>query len=190
VWQRLDRAVLSPPEQEELELGAGVHDEAELLGPLDLAAQDAARIADERLPVRREHVADDARRAARPRPRLPRDLGERIHVWHQVLIGLRDPREALDRGAVEPGPVLDRALELVDRDRHRFDVADDVGELELDEADAARLRGFDLGGGVGAGFGSGCNGQRGAPPAVGQGYARPLWRPGADGSASENYISL
>jgi hypothetical protein len=52
--------------------------------------------------------------------------------------------EALDRGAVEPGAVANRALELVDRDRHRLDDAHDVGELELDEANALGLRAFDL----------------------------------------------
>ena len=132
------------PEQEELELRAGVDDVAQLLRPLDLAAEDAARVADERLARGREHVADHAGRAARPGSLLPRDLGEGRHVGHQVLVALGDPGEALDRRPVEPGPVLDRALELVDRDRHRLDVADDVGELELDEADAAVLGGLDL----------------------------------------------
>ncbi len=95
-----------------------------------------------------------------------------IRYWSR----LGDPGEALDRRAVEPGPVLDRALELVDRDRDGLDVADDVGELELDEADPARLGGFDLRGGLGAagprlggasrsaGMGSGV---------AAQGYARP-----------------
>ena len=72
-----------------------------------------------------------------------------IRYWSR----LGDPGEALDRRAVEPGPVLDRALELVDRDRDRLDVADDVGELELDEADAALLGGLDLGCGVLVGHG-------------------------------------
>ena len=110
VGQRLDPAVGAAPEQEELQLRAGVDDVAQLLRPLDLAAEDAARVADERLARRREHVADDAGRAARPRALLPRDLGERGHVGHEVLVALGDPGEALDRAAVEPCPVLDGPL--------------------------------------------------------------------------------
>ena len=107
VRQRGDAAVLAAPEQEELELRAGVDDVAELPRPLDLAAQDVARVADERLAARREDVADDAGRPARPDGGLPRDLGERGHVGHQVLVALGDPGEALDRAAVEPRPVPD-----------------------------------------------------------------------------------
>ena len=59
VGQRLDRAVLAL-QQEELELGPGVQREAELLRPVELAAQDAARVARERVAVRVVHVADDA----------------------------------------------------------------------------------------------------------------------------------
>ena len=140
VGQRLDRPVIGAPEQEELELGAHVHDVAELLRPLDLAPEDVARVAREGLAARGEHVADHARgRAAGPR-----DLREGPHVRHEVLVALGDPGEALDRRAVEPRPVADRALELVDRDRHRLDDADDVRELELDEPDALGLRRLDL----------------------------------------------
>ena len=140
VRQRLDGAVLAAAEQEELELGARVDDVAELLGPLDLAAQDEARVAGERLAARREHVADDAGRGAV----RPRDLGEGPHVRHQVLVALGDPGEAFDGRAVEPRAVPDGALQLVDRDRHRLDDADDVRELELDEPDALGLRRLDL----------------------------------------------
>ena len=49
VRQRLDAAVLAAAEQEELQLRAGVDDVAQLLRPLDLAAEDAPRVADERL---------------------------------------------------------------------------------------------------------------------------------------------
>ena len=64
--QRRDLAVLAAAEQEELELRAGVDDVAELLRALDLPAQDAPRVADERLAARREDVADDPGGAARP----------------------------------------------------------------------------------------------------------------------------
>ena len=145
VGQRRDPAVLGAPEQEELELRAGVDDVAELAGPLDLAAQDVARVAGERLAPGREHVTDDARGAARPAARLPGDLVEGVHVRRQVLVGLGDPGEALDGGAVEPGAVADRVLEPVDRDRDGLDDAQDVRELELDEPDAAGPRGLDPG---------------------------------------------
>ena len=65
VRQRRDPAVLAAAEQEELELRAGVDDVAELARPLDLAAEHVPRVAGERLAARREHVADDAGRAAR-----------------------------------------------------------------------------------------------------------------------------
>ena len=89
--------------------------------------------------------------------------------------------------------MLDRALELVDRDRDGLDVADDVGELQLDEADAARPGGSiwrSRRGGLGAGR-DGQQGLLGCP--VGDewsGYARPLSRPGVIGSGGNRYISL
>src|SRR5439155_15624436 len=112
-----DRPAVGPAEPEELELRAHVHDVAELLPPLDLAPQDMARVVREGLAAWGVHVADHPRR----RPRRPWDLREGPHVRHQVLIALGDPGKALDRRAVEPGPVADRALELMDGDRHRLD---------------------------------------------------------------------
>ncbi len=49
VRQRLDLAVLVLAEEEELELRAGVPDETELAGAIQLALQDAARVTGERL---------------------------------------------------------------------------------------------------------------------------------------------
>jgi hypothetical protein len=144
VRQRRDLAVLVAPEQEELELRTGVDDVAQLLCALDLAAEDEAGIARERLAVGREHVTDHAGGPARTVAALPRDLREGRHVRHEVLVALGDPGEALDRRTVEPRSVADRALELVDRDRHGLDDANDVRELELDEANAGRLRLLDL----------------------------------------------
>jgi len=144
VRQRLDLAVVAAPEEEELELRAHVHEVAQLLGPLDLTAEDVPRVPGKRFPARGIHVADDASRASGTGALLPRNLGERSHVRHQVLIALGDPGEALDGRAVEPGPVPHRAFELVDRDGHGLDDAHDVRELELNEPDALRLRAFDL----------------------------------------------
>ena len=86
VGQRLDRPVVATPEQEELELGAGVHDITQLLGVLHLAPQDSPRIANERLAAGREDVADHARRAARAVTLLPGNFSERAHVGHEVLV--------------------------------------------------------------------------------------------------------
>ena len=76
---------------------------------------------------------------------LPGDLREGVHVRLQPLVALGDAREALDGAAVEPGAVLERALQLVERDRDALDDAHDVRELELDEADVVLLRRVDLG---------------------------------------------
>ena len=138
-----DLAVGATPEQEELELRAHVHEVAELPCPLDLAAQDVSGIAGKGLATRGVDVADDACRATRAGALEPRDLREGPHVRHEVLVALGDPGKALDRRAVEPRAVADRALELVDRDGHRLDGAHDVGELELDEADALGLGALD-----------------------------------------------
>ena len=146
VRQRLDGPVVAP-QQEELELRPGVEDVALLSRTLQLALQDAARIAGERIAVRREDVADDARAAGvqpllavRPDPGLPGDGVERVEVGHEEHVGLGDAGEALDARAVEPLAVLDRLLQLVHRHLDRLHLADDVGELEADEAQVAFLR--------------------------------------------------
>ena len=65
---------------------------------------------------------------------------EGVEVGHQEHVRLGDAREALDARAVEPLPVLDRLFQLVHRYLDRLDLADDVGELEADEAEIALLR--------------------------------------------------
>ena len=74
-------------------------------------------------------------------PPLPGDLREGVHVRRQPLVALGDAGEALDRGAIEPGPVLERLLEPVERDGDALDDAEQVGELQLDEADVPLLGG-------------------------------------------------
>ena len=150
VREWFDPAALAAAKQEELQLWPGVDDEPELPGAVHLATQDVAWVTDERLAIGREHVADDPGGAPRSGARLPRDLREGVHVRHQVLVGFGDPGEAFDGRAIEPGPVLDRSLQSMDRDRHGLDMADDVRELQLDEADPGCLRGFDLRGRFGA----------------------------------------
>jgi hypothetical protein len=159
VRQRLNRPVL-PAQQEELELRTGVEREAEVARPLQLPLQHAARIAGEGIAVRRVDVADDARRtgaqlgAVGADARLPRDGAERAEIRLQEHVGFGDPREALDRAAVEPLAVLDGLFQLVHRHLHRFHAADDVGELQADEAQVALLGGLHDGGEVSAGHGA------------------------------------
>ena len=156
VRQRRDLAVVVAAEEEELELGPGVPLVAQLGGALELALEDEAGVARERVAGRGHHVADDAGRAAaaeragteRAMTRLPGDLREGVHVRAQPLVALGDPGEALDRAAVEPGAVLDGALELVERDGDRLHDAQDVRELELHEADVVLLGRLDLGDGI------------------------------------------
>ena len=88
----------------------------------------------------RARPAGQLRLAVEPDARLPGDLGERVEVGHEEHVRLGDPREALDAGAVEPLPVLDRLLQLVHRHLDRLHLADDVGELEADEPQVAVLR--------------------------------------------------
>ena len=77
--------------------------------------------------------------------RLPGDLGERVHVRLEPLVALGDPGEALDGAAVEPGSVLERPFQLVQRDGDALDDPHDVRELELDEPDVVLLGRIDLG---------------------------------------------
>jgi hypothetical protein len=140
-----ERSKYPAAQQEELQLGTGVQDIPQLLGPIELPAQDPARVTRERVAIRGEDVADDAggarlaRLALSVETLLPRNGGERRQVGHQEHVRLRDAGEALDARAVEPFAVLDRLLQLVHRHLYRFHGADDVGELQADEAQVALL---------------------------------------------------
>ena len=116
-------------EEEELGLGADVHGVAQVGGLLEHAPQVRARIAGERLAVGIGDVADQAggagRLGAAPREhRVGRGVGQEVHV------GLLDPLEPADRRPVEHQLVVERLLELVDRDRNVLDGAVRLGELE------------------------------------------------------------
>ena len=158
VGQRLHPAVRAG-QQEELELRTGVEDPAALLGAVELPTENVARIAGERVTVRREDVADDARTARLGRPAtrvdslLPGDRRKGRQVRDQEHVRLGDACEALDAAAVEPLAVLDRLLELVHRHLDRFDLAHDVGELQADEAQVALLGELQGGGEILVGHG-------------------------------------
>jgi hypothetical protein len=131
---RVERARL---QQVELDLGVRVEGEARVVRLRERALQHVARIGGGRLPVGREDVAEHAGgRVDLPAP--GQDL-EGAGVRHRQHVGLVRARVALDRGAVEPDALGERALHLGRGDRHRLQGADDVGEPEADELDAALL---------------------------------------------------
>ena len=120
-------------EVEVLELGAHEELESELAGAVELAAQHPARVALERLVVAPEHVAEhEGRLFVVLRP--GQDL-ERVPVGHGHDVGLLDLGVAGDRGAVEGGARLDDAVELAVGDLDHLEVAEDVGEPQLDVLD-------------------------------------------------------
>ncbi len=121
----------------ELDLGVRVEREAGVGRLRQRALQHVPRVGDRGLPVRRRDVAEHPRRGvdlAAPRQDLERGG---VGVGEQV--GFVRPRQALDRRAVESEALGERALDLGRRDRHRLQGADDVGEPEPDELDAALL---------------------------------------------------
>src|SRR5690606_15645250 len=63
--------------------------------------------------------------------------GRGVRLREQV--GLDAAREALDRRAVEADPLGEGALDLGRGDRHRLQGADDIGEPQAHELDAALL---------------------------------------------------
>ena len=101
------------------------------------AAQDVARVALVRVALGRADVGEHPRDAAALVLRPPRQHRERRRVGHRDHVGLLDRVEAGDRGAVETHPALERVVELGRVDRERLQLAEDVGEPEPDEADAA-----------------------------------------------------
>ena len=70
---------------------------------------------------------------------LPRDHLEGGGVGERDHVGLLDPGEAVDRGAVEAHAFGERTLELLRGDRERLQEPEHVGEPEAHEADPALL---------------------------------------------------
>ena len=75
-----------------------------------------------------------------PARRGEQDL-ERLRVGLGEHVGLLHPAEAVDRRAVEGHPLVESVLQLGRRDGERLGRPEDVGEPELDEADAPLLDG-------------------------------------------------
>src|SRR5690606_32528914 len=71
----------------------------------------------------------------------PRDDREGAGVRLHDHVGLVDPRETLDRAAVEADPLGERLLELSGRHGDRLQRTQHIGEPEPDEPDVALLDG-------------------------------------------------
>jgi hypothetical protein len=97
-------------EVEVLELRPDVEGIAEIGRALQLPLQDEARVALERRAVGVQHVAEHP---GDLRLGLPRDQLERGRVGDGDHVRLLDPAEPVDRRAVEPHPLGERALELL-----------------------------------------------------------------------------
>ena len=121
-------------EQKELGLRPGHHLEALFRGALDLPLERQPRTAGERRAVRQMDVADHARhfRAVRVGPGI--DL-EGVPVGNQQHVRFFDAGESLDRRAVEHDLAVEGFLELTARHLDVLDDAQEVGELESEEAD-------------------------------------------------------
>ncbi|MEI2827524.1 MAG: hypothetical protein V9F04_14890 [Dermatophilaceae bacterium] len=98
----------------------------------DLLERDA-RVARERRAVGVGDVADEAGDGARGAV-APRQDREGVRIGAEVHVRLLDPLVAADRRAVEHELVVQRLLELLDRDRDVLHVPVELGELEPHEA--------------------------------------------------------
>ena len=124
-------------EQVELDLGVGVEGEAPLGRGREVALEHVARVGVRRGAVGHHDVAEHPR--GRRAVAAPRQDLERRRVGLGEHVGLVDPGESLDRRAVEADALLEGALELGRRHRHRLEVAQHVGEPQPHEADVTLL---------------------------------------------------
>ena len=126
------------PEVEVLELGPEVEVVvAHVLGPLERAPHDVARVALVGLAARHADVAEHARHRA-----FLRAIGEdreRVRVGHGDHVRLLDRVEAGDRGAVEAHPPVERVVQLLLGDGEALELTEDVREPQPDELDVALL---------------------------------------------------
>src|SRR5439155_9159904 len=131
-------AVRVPAEEEELRLRPGHHDVPERRGAVHLSLQRLARTPGEGRAVRVVDVADQSGDlvASVVSPGIDRERGE---VRDEVHVRLLDPRESLDRRAVELDLAVERLLELRLRDLDVLDHTEDVGELQPQESDVLRV---------------------------------------------------
>src|SRR5690606_18751545 len=136
VRQRGDALTISR-EEEELQLRSGVEGVAKLGELLDLAVQDVARVARERIAVWIVNPAEDA--GGREFTALPRHAAERGEVRLEVHVRFGDASETGDGGTIDPLAALDDVGEPLRREGHLLDDAHDIGELEVNELDPLAL---------------------------------------------------
>ena len=126
-------------EVEVLQLGADVVGvEAEVLGALQGAAQDPARVTLVGVAAGHTDVAEHAG----DRVLLlgaPGDQREGREIGHRDHVRLLDRVEAGDRGAVEAHAAVEGVLQLGGVDREALQLPQHIGEPEADEADVALL---------------------------------------------------
>jgi hypothetical protein len=125
-------AVLAAHEQEELRLGSGVHDKAQLLGPIAGALQRLPRAAGERGFVRVVDVADQPGHLAGDLLPGVEHIG--VQVGLEQHVRLLDAGEALYRRSIEHDLSVDGLLEFALGHFHVLDDAHDVGELQAQKA--------------------------------------------------------
>lgn len=128
-------------EVEILQLGPDHPAVTEVGGVLQGALEGIARVALVRVSVRRDDVAEHPGLAAFVL-RSPREQAEGGRVGHRDHIALLDPREPLDRGAVEAHPGLQGLGQLGACDGEALEPAENVGEPEAYEPDIVLLDEF------------------------------------------------
>ncbi len=131
------RSVRRLLEHEELGFAAGHHGKAELPRPFDLTLEGGAGTAGKGLLVRGEDVAEQ--------PGHPAALiivgkdPEGVEIRLEQHVGLLDPDESLDRGAVEHDLAVQGLLELAAGHLDVLVHAQDVGELQPQKIHAEAL---------------------------------------------------
>ena len=110
---------------------------AHVLGPLERAPHDPARVALVGLAARHADVAEHARH--RPFLRAIGEDRERLRVGHGDHVRLLDGVEAGDRGAVEAHAPVERVVDLLLGDGEALQLPEDVREPQSDELDVALL---------------------------------------------------
>lgn len=126
-------AVAVAVEKEELGLGPGHHLEAHLPRSGHNSLEGGARTSGEGRSVGVCNIADQPCHLALVG--LPGEDLKGLHIGHQEHVRFLDPRESLDRRAVEHDLAVQSLLELTRRHLDVFDDAVDIGELKAEEMD-------------------------------------------------------
>ena len=137
VCRRARRAVGTQAEHEELRLHPGKHRVPQPGRTLHLPLEHEARVAGERLPLRRGDVADQARHAGLRV--APWEDAEGVEFGTQQHVALFHAHETLDRRPVEQDVAGQRLLQLGNRDLDILVDTEDVGELQADKANAVPI---------------------------------------------------